>query len=287
MNRGLQTDKFPQELLHINVDANGDPDPRGQPHPIFRYKADRWIRFLPDHSHEGVVVEPENFDSDLWPGQTRPHVVARGVDRLHAQLVDLVVTYNGDLADVGRIVADSSWHHYFNVNVRPFSYPAPDDSPADQIGQFYANLAIWLAPHSCRTNMALAMLWRLANYTALMEPLGDVRSIGTEANSILLQVASTCEIQEMIQALLPARDGILSLAPEATMLSHLPSQELLLGYVLDSYHNEMVREETSGEAYVPLGVNKVIELGLTSALKEHASRLEVMASETRKLIGHQ
>jgi hypothetical protein len=287
VNSGLQTDKFPQELILINVDANGNPYPSGQPHPIFSFKADRWIKFFPDHSHEGEVFEPKNFDDELWPKQIRPHVVARGTDRLHAQLVDLVVTYNGDLADVGRIVADSSWHHYFNINVRPFSHPAPEGSPADQIGQFYANLAIWLAPRRSRINMALAMLWRLANSTALMEPLGDVWNIGREASSILLQVGSTCEIHEMIQAMVPARYGMLSFATEGAILSHLPPQELLLGCVLDSYHNEMIREETSEESYVPLGVNKVIELGFNRALKEHASRLEVMASETRKLIHDQ
>jgi hypothetical protein len=282
-NSGYDTDQVPQRLFHVKVDVNGEPDNNGQPHPIFSYKADRWIEFLPDHPHEGEVVEPENLDSNLWLNQIKPHVVAHGFDSQHAKSINLLVTYNGDLANVGRIVADSSWHHYFNVNVSPFRHPA-QDSAADQIGQFYPNLAIWLSPRSLRKNMALAMLWRLATYTALMEPLGDVRNIGKSANSILLQVASTCEIREIIQAMVPARYGMLSFVPGAATLSHFPSQELLLGYVLDSYHKEMILDETLGESYEPREVDEVIEMGFIRALKEHLSQLEALATETRKLI---
>ena len=283
-NSGLDTDQVPQQLFHVKVDANGEPDNNGQPHTIFSYKPDRWIEFLPDHLHEGEVVEPQNLDSNLWPNQIKPYVVAHSFDSQHAKPVNLLVTYNGDLANVGRIVADSSWHHYFNVNVSPFRHPAAPDSPADQIGQFYANLAIWLSGRSLRKNMALAMLWRLATYTALMEPLGDVRNIGKSANSILLQVASTCEIREIIQAMVPARYGMLPFVPGAATLSHLPSQELLLGCILDSYHNEMIRDETSDESYVPLEVDEVIEKGFIRALEDHLSQLEALATETRNLI---
>ena len=284
VNSGLQTDRHPQDLIHVNVDASGTPHPEGQPHPIFRYKTNRWIDFLPDHAHEGRVVVPEDFDDELWPNQIRPHVVAKGVDRRYAELVNLIMSYNGDLAGVGRIVADSSWHHYFNINVRPFSHPAPEDSPADQIGQYYANLAIWLAPFGTRHNMGLAMLWRLANYTVLMEPLGDIRAIGKEANSILSQIASPCEIHETILALIPPRYGALSLPQEARTLSSVPSQELILGCVLDFYHEEMIREEQSSDDYVPQGPERLIEAGFNRALMEQHSTLQRLISQTQELM---
>jgi hypothetical protein len=281
---GIQTDRIPQQLIHRNVDAAGNLDPNGQPHPIFRYKPGSWISFFPDHNHEGEVIVPTDFDPELWRGQVRPHVVARGIDRRHATLVDLVVAYNGDLANVGRIVADSSWHHYFNINLRQFAHPAPDGSAADQIGQFYANLAVWLSPRHKRYEMTLAMLWRLANYTALMEQLDDVVSIGREAHAILSQAASPCEIYEMFQAVIPARYGILSFPEGGLVLSHLPSQELLLGCILASYHDEMIRAESTGDSYKPREVDEVINLGVERAFKEQAALLGLMAWETLKLI---
>jgi len=282
-NSGLQTDRVPQQLTLVNVDGNGDPDLNGQPHAIFHYKRGQYIEFFPDHAHEGRVVDT-GLDQNSWPGQVRPHVVARSFDQFHGRMVDLVVTYQGDLANVGRIVADSSWHHYFNLNVRPFRHPSPEGSPGDQIGQFYANLAVWLAPRARRFNMALAMLWRLANYTALMEPLGDIRIIGREASSILSGVASPCEIKELIQSLIPIQYGLLHFIHEGAFPNHLPSQELLLGSILNSYHEEMILAETSDNSYQPKQVEEVIERGFKRALTEHASLIEHLASETRKLI---
>jgi hypothetical protein len=211
-------------------------------------------------------------------------VVARGIDNRHAELVDLVATYNGDLAHVGRIVADSSWHHYFNLNVKPFAHPGPEGSATDQIGQFYANLAVWLSPRRIRKTMGHAMLWNLATYTALMEPFGDIPSIGREANSILREVASPCETYELIQALVPTRYGKLNFH-EGSVLSHLPSRELLLGCILNRYHNEMIREEKSDASYKPERIEGLIELGFADALKHQAAQLGLLAFETLQLIG--
>jgi hypothetical protein len=221
----------------------------------------------------------------VWPGQVRPHVVAYGVDKRHSTLVNLIATYNGDLANVGRIVADSSWHHYFNLNLNKFRHPMPEGSAGDRIGQFYGNLAVWLSPYRKRYEMTCAMFWRLAKYTLLMEDLSNVMNIGREAYAILLQTASPCEIHEMIQAVIPERFRALYFPERELTLSHLPSQPLLLGCVLESYHQEINRAESSGESYQPSGVAKVIESGFMNAFNEHAKLLELKASETRNLIG--
>jgi len=283
-NSGFQQDRTPQELILWNVDADGNHDPNGQPHPLFAYRPGRWIQVFPDHPHEGeLIVDLGAVNPNVWPGQTRPQVVARGVDSRHATLIDLVATYNGDIEDVGRIVADSSWHHYFNLNVKPFAHPGPEGSAADQIGQFYANLAVWLSPRRARTRMVHAMLWDLATYTALMEPLGDIDTIGREANAILREKASPCESDELIQALVPARYGKLQFH-EGSVLSHLPSRELLLGSILNRYHNEMIRAEKSDASYQPERIENLIESGFSDALKFQAAQLDQLASETLRLI---
>jgi hypothetical protein len=285
--RGAQSDKFPQKLILRNLDAAGDPDPDGQPHPIFAYRPGVWIDVFPDHIHEGTVVLPENFDPDVWRGQVRPHVVAYGIDKRNSKLLDLVMTYNGDLVGVGRIVADASWHHYFNINLRNFRLPADEGSNADKIGQFYGNLAAWLCPRRKRREMACAMLWRLATYTMLMEEPGKVMNIGREAYGILSQVAPPCEINEMIQAFMPGQFGALAFPTRGLTLSHLPSQELLLGYVLNEYHQEMIRAESSDGPYEPRGVDRVIDSGVVSAFTKQAELLGMEAAKTLNMLGLQ
>jgi hypothetical protein len=117
-----------------------------------------------------------------------------------------------------------------------------------------------------------------------MEQLDDVVSIGREAYAILSQEASPCEIYEMFQAVTPARYGILPFPEGGLVLSHLPSQELLLGCILASYHDEMIRAESSDNSYKPREVDEVIDLGVERAFKEQAALLGLMAWETLKLI---
>jgi hypothetical protein len=234
---GFQLDRFPQQLVLRNVNLDGDPDPNGQPHPVFFYRGDRFIEVFPDHGHEGAIVIPDTFD-ESWPtgpnGQTRPHVVAFGRDNRDNKELNIIAAYNGDLAGVGRIVADSTWHHYMNLNLSGFEHPAPLGSPADQIGQFYANLAVWLAPRRKRDAMARAMCWDLARFTRLLEPLANPQGIGEAAHSVLMKVASNCEIHELIQALCPKQFEINVSAAEINS-----NRQLFLGHVLDLYHQEM------------------------------------------------
>lgn len=281
---GFDTDKVPQELFLRNVNADGEPDLEGQPHPIFRYKEGRWIRVLPDHIHEGTVIQPQKFDPDLWPGQTRPHVVAHGLDKHTLRMLDIIMTYNGDLSGVGRIVADSSWHHYFNDNLLNFPNNAPDGSPADRIGQFYANLAIWLAPPNKRYEMTRRMLWELATYTLLLSPPDDERQIGAEAYAILSKKASPCEVHEMFQVAAPDWVGAHFFPGRSNVLSPLPSQELLLGCILNTYHGEMRRAERATATFRPRGVAEIIDSGFKRAFGEHAEQLSRLFSETQRFI---
>jgi len=102
---GLQDDAIPQPLLYRNVNRDGDPDPNGQPHPLFFYKQGRFINVFPDHEHEGAIIVPEGkLDRNEWPVvidsagndvQPRPNVIAHGFDRRRGQLVNLI-------AEIGR-----------------------------------------------------------------------------------------------------------------------------------------------------------------------------------------
>jgi len=271
---GAELDRFPQQLSLRSVNADGDPDDNGQPHPLFFYKPNQYIRVFPDHTHEGAVVIPQNLDPQVWPsgpgGQVRPQVVALGADPRRADPLNIIATYNGDLAGVGRIVADSTWHHYMNLNLRGFPHPAPIDSESDQIGQFYANLAIWLAPRSKRMQMAHAMGWELARYTLLLENTSDLERLGREARSLIEQVASPCELHELMQLLArPPQSATGGLNERAT-----PDQRLYLGFFLDQYHQAMIQAEIpEADETAPTALEDLIRTAYQRTLDEQARRL--------------
>jgi hypothetical protein len=283
-------------LIHQYVNDLGEPDEQGQPHPLFYYKPGQFIEVFPDHQHEGALRMPE-IDAEVWPcglnGQPQPlpHVVARGINQRTSERIDLIAAYHGDRAGVGRAVADSTWHHYFNINLSGFPRVPPEDSPADQIGQFYANLAVWLSPRGVRRKMAHAIFWELAKYTWRLERIPNdpepELNTGYAAYNVLSHIASACEAHELLQVITPKGFGVLRFPEGATSLSYLPSRALLLGSIMCSYHDEMLRAGDEDASYQPLSADGVITYGFTRAFTkqiEHLKRHAEKAEYTLKLL---
>jgi hypothetical protein len=163
-----------------------------------------------------------------------------------------------------------------NLNLRGFPHLAPKGSPSDQIGQFYGNLAIWLAPRNKRIQMARAMCWKLARFTLLLQERSDPETIGNFAHSVLGESTSPCEIHELLQVLPPLESGGF---PAATLpgSNDQPSRELFLGVVLDAYHQTMIQAETENQlaANGPQenSVDKLIEVCFRRTFDEHEKRL--------------
>lgn len=276
---GSEGDRFPQHLTLRNVNLDGDLDDEGQPHPLFFYNQEQYIRVFPDHHHEGAVVIPEILDPQEWPngpnGQVLPQVVALGIDKRRQEQLNIIATYNGDSANVGRIVADSTWHHYANVNLEAFEHPAPIGSESDQIGQFYGNLALWLAPRNKRLQMARAMSWHLARYTLLLEETGNPEYTGNVAHALINRVASPCEVHELLLMLPPPQVPALEAAALAGDVA--TSAKLFLGHVIEGYQREMIREnETEHGAILeatPTTIDGLIETAYRNTLREQETRL--------------
>jgi hypothetical protein len=245
----LQEDLSPQQLIPQTFDEEGRPVRGGLPHPLLFYKDGSPIRAYPDHAHEGAIAELTNFDDvEMWPRgsglQPTPRVIARSVDQRNARLLDIVSVYNGDPSGVGRVVADSSWHHFFNANISTLLRPPTlDGSAGDQIGQFYGNLAIWLSPLPKRLEMVETMVRWLANHPLLLQEVGaSLLDIGRKALSVLSNVASACEIHELLQAAAPdryrAQCEIIYFPDRSFTLSPFPSKELFLGSLVDRRQKE-------------------------------------------------
>lgn len=280
---GLQGDPQPQQLFLKMFDERGRPSSAGYPHPLFFYRQGSFIEVFPDHQHEGAVVVPEiDPKDDEWPEgdflRPLPREVACGINKRNWKIINIVAAYNGDPAKVGRIVADSTWHHYISMNLTGLKFPAPVNSAADQIGQYYGNLAVWLAPRAMRREMAEAMLWWLANHPLMREEVrGNEFNIGRAAYPILSAVASPCEIHELLLALIPdrIRDKFETLYfPERGFaLSELPSKELLIGCVLHGYYQEMIKVETSDNPHELLTIAQITDSGVKSALRNQRDQL--------------
>jgi len=272
----LQFDPVPQRLILQNFDTNGQPSETGLPHPLFFYRPESFIQVYPDHMHEGTVVIPSQqqlSDPNVWPNVNivSPHVIARGTDNSKKKVVDLIAAYDGDQAGVGRIVADSTWHHYFNVNLNRFEPPGDLDSATDQIGTFYGNLTLWLTPIAKRREMADAMISWVANRPAMLEErvleeLSDEQSavmltnLGRKAYEACSQVASACEIHELLNMLMPTevrnKLGTVSFPERGFSVGSfdsgevlLPSKQLLLGSLTNTYHRRAAQAESSGAGF--------------------------------------
>ncbi|HEX8456079.1 MAG TPA: hypothetical protein VF656_02060 [Pyrinomonadaceae bacterium] len=184
------------------------------PHFLFFYGLDAGgqpvrIGNFPDHDHEGRVIVPETYDKFWPPRPPVPQVVAKGRDLRfpdEQRIYELVMAYDGDEAGVGRIVADSSFHHFLNLNLR--AIPAVDaackpvpGTPRDQIAQFYANLALWLAPLKLRESIREELFFRASTHIIVLEALGNSAAhVGRAVKAALASEVGDANVLRILEA---------------------------------------------------------------------------------------
>ncbi len=174
----LQSDSVPQHIYPKWYTSGGSTFA----HELLdRHDLAGTVTFLPDHPHEGRVVEPAALDADEFPDGVAPEIVAWGVsggpgtstkDPVIPELFGVIGAYDGHQADVGRVVVDSTWHHYVNINLNgtgagplgggvasnglydAFGNPTPE---YEQIQQYFQNIAGWLEPN--RLRLCSIVIW--------------------------------------------------------------------------------------------------------------------------------
>jgi hypothetical protein len=198
-----ENDEFPQQLEEMQP-----------PHFLFFYGLDAngqpvQIRNFPDHQHEGNVIVPATYDKFWPPRPPVPQVVAQGRDLRFPDAprkYDLVMAYDGDAAGVGRIVADSSFHHFINLNLCKIptrdaaGNPVPG-TPLDQIAQFYANLALWLAPAKLRESIREQVFFRAFTHIIVLEALGNSAAhVGRAVKAALASQVGGANVLRILEA---------------------------------------------------------------------------------------
>jgi hypothetical protein len=178
-----QWDDLPQKVRYTRFPV-GSPvgfRRRVRPHPVL-CGPDGPIDVFPDHRHEGEALAPAVRPEDVktWPikdkHQELPCVIAKGLIKdpevtCHGSEIGLVSAYNGHNVDVGRIIADSSWHHWFDFNLLgvrrpPSPYAGFDATPGGQaalksIEAYFLNCAVWLSPPRIQAQIRNAVWWSI------------------------------------------------------------------------------------------------------------------------------
>jgi hypothetical protein len=194
---------------------------RESPHPLL-CGTEGVIDVLPDHPHEGEVIEPLSLTNTFtFPGyankpefpikldgsghRERAHVVATAQVRArstaqdtnkfvcHGKTIGVVGAYNGHASGVGRVAVDSTWHHWFDINLvgRPLGAgqdpidPVTSTDPKSQgflystagkahyakIKNYFRNTALWLSAPARQDQLFFRAAWRITMLYPLVEQL--------------------------------------------------------------------------------------------------------------------
>ncbi len=192
---------------------------RYRPHPVL-CGPNGPIDVLPDHQHEGEALAPVPAAGDPhWPTkaghQEAPDVIAWGrikdpAATRHGQEIGVVSAYNGHHVDVGRIVADSTWHHWFDINLTgtlppPSPYAGFDETAAGhaalkKIDAYFLNVGVWLAPPDKQVAMRNAAWWSIlwSDRVVELSPKYPIFTLGEQAIDALGLRASRCTVTEWI-----------------------------------------------------------------------------------------
>jgi hypothetical protein len=305
---GLEKDPMPQQLILVSFNEKGEESLDGQPHIIFKGRANGkecLIRVLPDHIHEGKVLLPSEKELESWPAsetghRPKPYTVAYGIDKRNGKREAVLAIYHGVEGQAGRIVADSSWHHFLNINLKGLKPGAPggDSNIIDHLGQLFVNMAIWLAGSDILRKMAHYAFCTLARHPLVLEEIGghpakiedEICNAGRVAHHLLTKAATPCEIHELLQVVVPSNirqtTETLNFPASSLAASFLPSQQLLLGAIVYAYRQglpQVIAATLSHENQVE-GFEQLVGTGFLQAGQIHVKRLKSILSRAESLI---
>lgn len=218
---------------------------RRVPHPLL-CSPDGIIDWFPDHMHEGEVIADSDVEldravdipgyngaeypalPDLVLGAVGPVVESLPIRRPHPQVIahgwttnddapserfGLLGVYDGDPVGIGRVVVDSTWHHWFSMNLVGFIA----DNPSAWRGMqaYYRNVALWLATPEQRASMLFAATW---GALAESEPMAfrpgmPAWQVGERVVDVIGRTMPQCIVSELVQSVLATSAGDLSVVP--------------------------------------------------------------------------
>lgn len=244
--------------------------PRMAPHPVLCSPLGA-INILPDHMHEGLVREDDEVALDAadangtkeFPGGAQrptPEVIAWatvrggnviyndvGIPTLTRRVVPTVSVYDGELAKVGRIVVDSTWHNWLDINVRGTGasdrinpQTGQSEKPTGLLGKnlelvhnYVRNIAQWLATPDVRNSMLNGNFLHVITNTGGWSEVSNVPLlIGEYATDVLGRVASVCALSALVLEPWWFSERLAGLRKDNAGKLVLPSKEFVYHHVL-------------------------------------------------------
>lgn len=237
----IQANPAFSEIIPNSAEGDGIPQPiqlryyggiLKRPHPLLCTRLGA-MNVLPDHPHEGWVYEDHEVPVDISynfgnsvSGPDFPNAVDGGSRPLpqaiawanpypeppydHAKSPTPVTkfavigAYDGHRANVGRVVVDSTWHHWFNMNIDGLQ--AAGGNNWTKIKSYFRNCAVWLSPPSKQYAMlAYAAFWSIGSPLAVEEYDAGMPSweLGETARDILGQSVNPCMYFDWIRNFVP------------------------------------------------------------------------------------
>ncbi len=333
-----QSDDVPQTITpRIYQRSNGLFSVR-YPHPLL-CGPNGVIRVMPDHPHEGECKTPDSLNETIRVGASDepeyPPATAGGArpvpeivswnrvaagrtssfkDPTVAHSFPGICAYDGHRAGVGRVVTDSTWHHFVNVNLvgkesgsgvydQGFLYSAAGQAAFEEIKSYFRNLMVWLCRPSLlrciRASLLLSIAVDARVHEAVLTTSGakigklhvkTIWLIGRHARDALGRYASQCQTHRLILDLvlpeLSWREFIDPWGPlelddleaETTRLQLVdlsPVLDVVLGAAVVSVYNSFFEKDR--KSLEKLSVDKVQEAGYAGAkrgLKQAQRHLE-------------
>ncbi|MDM7950603.1 hypothetical protein [Hydrogenophaga sp.] len=184
-----QSDAVPQPIEWVPVMRSGGLFGWHAPHPVLCHPTHGPINVMPDHPHEGMCFDtaPGNFQVDVssateYPTKAGvrplPQVIAYGTTLadppywhekrafhpgvpMPAKRFPMISVYDGQRIGLGRVVVDSTWHHWMGMNIDALTSAAAATGATTEavsnwakIREYYINIAVWLATAQQRRCMA-------------------------------------------------------------------------------------------------------------------------------------
>jgi hypothetical protein len=225
-------DRYPQRIFPVYRRLTGRPVAVvGEfPHPLLCGK-DGVIDHFPDHMHEGGVIEDDDIElnkplgipgidgveypvdrdvfqptaavggPEVFGFRPRPQVIAHGwTTNEEAEPVrfGVVGAYDGDRVKIGRVVVDSTWHHWLSMNLVGFRDQARGFYRGMQ--DYYRNVGLWLSTPEQRASMLLAATWGVlvGKQPGALGKVMGVWEIGERVLDVIGRTAPQCIVSELV-----------------------------------------------------------------------------------------
>jgi len=180
---------------------------------------------MPDHPHEGWCYENDEIDltapisvpgltgdeyPDVGGNRPAPTIIAYGTTTPNPPYMlakgpspekrfGMISVYDGRPSNVGRVVTDSTWHHWFDENIEDIEILGGENW--DKISRYYLNVAMWLSPPQPLT-FCLASDILVSHFTYLgfqeYTPRSSVYDLGRAIYTELIRYWGPCWVTSWV-----------------------------------------------------------------------------------------